>query len=220
MKKLKFVAMMLAGISLLGFNSCLNSDSGDDYVPLTNSEKTTCYLQVQGFHRGKVVYPTELSGSTISKSDTTDCTFYISRELKDTSYVYTVNIENLPIKALAACMSTGEIKTAMENAENINLNGEIDFYSTSPVAWLINPTTPEFTLTYGGATHKIQIPFLINNAYSMGAYGTVTSGSGTSTTSKKQIQMQIIAARIYVDEKETTYMNGNYMQFFFYADAL
>lgn len=219
MKKLKFIAMMLMSISLLGFNSCLGNDD-DDYVPLTNAEKGMCYLQVQGNHYGDVIFATGgTSSSTTVNTDTLDCTFSIGRALKDTAYVYTLNIYDLPVRALAYNMSAGDCKEAMENAPDQDLECEIDFYSVSPVAWLINPITPEFTLTYGGQTHKIQVVFFVNSTYSIGAYGTVSSGSGTSSSSKKQIQMQILAAYIYVDGQQTSLLNS-YTQFYFVADAI
>ncbi len=211
MKKLKFITMALLGLSLIGFNSCLGDDDDDeDVYYLTSSEKATCYSQVQGYHSGSMVYATDYESST---TDTTTCTINITGEIEGSEYVYKMYIYGFPIKALAYNMSDGDCKTAMEEAENVLLETTIDFYSTSPVSWFINPVAPEFTLEYGGTTHTIQVPFIQNNYYSIGAYGTVST---TSSTTIKQIQMRIFAAAIYVDGEQTSLLD-DYTQFYFEA---
>ena len=211
MKKLRFIAMMLFGISLLGFNSCLNNDDDED-TSLTSDEKYSCYMQVYGYHTGCVIFA---SDNTSSSTDTAVCSFNFSRTVQDSSYVYKMTIYGLPIRTLAYNMSSSDCKTAMEEAEDITLECTIDFYSTSPVAWIINPVTPEFELEYGGTTHTIQVPFFVNSYYSIGAYGTVST---TSSTTVKQIQMQVLAAYIYVDGSQTSLLNS-YTQFYFEANV-
>ncbi len=211
MKKMKFITMAVLGLSLLGFSSC-NDDDDNNY--LTSADKTTCYMQVQGNHDGSVIYVTGSSSSTTT-TDTTTCSFNITRTFQDDDYVYKMYIYDLPIKALAYNMNDGDCKTAMEEAENITLECTIDFYNMSPVSWLINPVTPEFTLEYGGATHKIQVPFILYSYYSIGAYGTV---SNSSSPDVKQIRMQILAAAIYVDGQETSLLKS-YTNFYFMGNV-
>jgi hypothetical protein len=79
----------------------------------------------------------------------------------------------------------------------------------SPITFLLNPVSPSYQLTYGGATHKVQVAFYINNYSSYGFYD----------TSKKMMEFQLVEGAIFVDGQQTSYL-GNGVSFVFTGTKL
>lgn len=179
MKRLNLIGFAVACLIAGGvFTSCLeDEDSG-----LTPAEQQSAYLQVKGDYNGKMVYSKQKEDKSAYVNDTIPMSWSINTDS-------TIIVKQFPSTLLAANISDENIKTAMAACDPVDIKCYTGYYSLSPVGFLVNPTSPTYTLTYGGATHKVQVAFYVNNRY---VYGVYTPASGL-------LQIQLIEAGIYVD---------------------
>lgn len=189
MNKIKFLSFLVGCLAVFSFSAC-NDD--DDDNGLTPAEKQQCFSIVGGSYSGQMIYYNENKDNV---NDVTD-TISIAWNIRSDS---TMTIYDFPVSLLAQHVSNDQLKEALENASPINIDCVIDFASVSPVAFFVSPITPSLTLTYGGQQHRVQVVFYVNNSYSFGQYA----------PSNKILQMQIIAAAIWVDGVQTTYLSNS-----------
>lgn len=185
--KLFSVACCVAAMSL---TSCIGDDSSD-YKPLTKNDIAMCLNAVRGTHQGKCIYlaPT---AKDINNTDTVDISWTITTDS-------TMTIHDFPVKLLAQnidSISGKEVRNALLNAGESDIECYIGFTALSPIQWLINPKSPEINITTSDGNHKIQIAFWGNHSYSSGAYSTTT----------KEMSMEIIEGLIFMDGKTTSYL--------------
>lgn len=174
--------MLLCGLSALVLTSCLNDD---DNTGLTPEEVRTAYQLVKGSHSGKVIFSAANPNNTKDTTDTLAVTWNV---LTDSTMV----IHNLPISKIAANVTDADLKSAIAALPDQDVDCFIGFTVVSPVTFLINPSLVEYpALSYGGARHKVQIGFYINNTNSFGMYN-ATSGN---------MIMQVAVGGFYVDGK-------------------
>lgn len=195
MKSIKILSAVLLCAITLGFTSCMNDD--DNNNSLTPAEVSQCYNAVKGTYTGKLIYPSVNPNNTKDTADTLAANWTINTDS-------TMIIRNFPPKVLASAITNTEIKEALEKEAPKDLNCYIGFVRVSPVTFLINVQAPEYTLTYGGKEHKAKIVFYGNSSYSFGVY----------TAAKNTFEMQIIEARLYIDDNPTSYIN-NGVAFYF-----
>lgn len=180
---MKLLSSMFAimAVAITFFASCSDSDSSRS---LTKEEIHSCYLSIAGAHTGELLFLKNSgeTSSTTQKVDTLDITWTVTTDS-------TMTIHRFPVSALTENITVDEIKTAMELQMAQSLECKIGFVGTSPVTFLINPTTLTYNVTYGGAEHKLQFVFYVDNYYSWGSY----------TTASKAMQMQIVLASVYED---------------------
>ena len=187
MKTLKAIAFMVCCI-LIGstLTSCLNNN--DDNTGLTKEQQKSAYLQVKGDYNGKLVYSKLLSDSKYT-NDTLDISWSLDTDS-------TLQIKKFPSSVLAQNITNGSIKKTMTASDSVDIKCYTGFYSLSPVAFVVNPLSVTYNLTYDGAAHKVQVVFYVNNSYSFGVYQPTTS----------TLTMQIVEAGIFVDGKLQTGM--------------
>ncbi len=186
MKKLKFIAFVI-GCLFIGtaLTSCLNNN--DDNTGLTKEQQKSAYLQVKGDYAGKIVYSKLLSDSKYA-NDTLDISWSIDTDS-------TMLIKKFPSTLLAQNITNESIKTAMAACDPVDIKCYTGYYSLSPVAFVVNPTSVTYNLSYDGTSHKVQVVFYVNNTYSFGSYQPLTT----------TLQIQIVEAGVYVDG---TYQSG------------
>lgn len=186
MKKLKAIALMVCCL-LIGstLTSCLNND--DENTGLTKEQQKSAYLQVKGDYTGKLVYSKLFSDSKYA-NDTLDISWSLDTDS-------TLQIKKFPSSVLAQNITNASIKTAMTASDPVDITCYTGYYSLSPVAFVVNPLSVTYNLTYDGIAHKVQVVFYVNNTYSFGAYQPTTS----------TLSIQIVEAGVYVDG---TYLTG------------
>jgi len=175
----------LAAMSMI-FTSC-NKDDGNG--KLTPEEKKAAFEAVKGNYTGKLIYAATNPKNPKDLTDTISTSWSI---LTDS----TMKISQIPASVLAENITNADVKAELAKQDPQDINCSISFVSISPITFLINPASPTYTFAYGGKSHKVQMAFYVNNAYSFGALNT-----------KNALQMQIVEGAIYVDDAETQYLN-------------
>lgn len=184
MKNLKFLSLTLGILAIAGVTLTSCDDDDDNNRGLTPQEVQTAFSTVRGAYNGKAIYS---ATNPNDPKDVTD-TVTVSWEI-DTDSMMTIH--NFPVSAIGNSVADTVASKALLAAGSRDLQCYIGFINLSPITFLVNPIAPEFTLTYGGASHKIQIPFYVNNYYSYGQY------------SSGKMVMQVVAAAIYVDGNDS-----------------
>ena len=189
MKKLTFVTMAccLAAMSLT--TSCLN-DSDDTRKDMTPTEIAYCLNTVKGTYNGNLIY---VAKNIKDVNDNTD-TLQISWSIINDS---TMRISKVPTHLLAENITDDKLKAALAEQPYQDIECRIGFINSNPVQYLINPTSPSYTVNFEGADHKIQPAFYINSTNSFGSYN----------STKKELYMQIVEGAIFMDGKQTSYLN-------------
>lgn len=168
MKKIKLFSIVAAFVAAFAFTSC---NTGDDYQPLTQAEKQTCYLKTSGSRMSKLAYMsdenvTEKDGKK-EYEDTLDVSTSIHGDGKDT--VMTVN--NFPVKIFARYIpenvDTKDLKEALKKYEMpVSFKSVVYYYTVTPVLqFLLFPETMTVNLEYGGTTHKVNFYCYANGYY-------------------------------------------------------
>lgn len=182
MKKNQFKTILFCCLAALLFTSCNN----DDDSGLTPEQKVAAFGMVKGPHTGSMFYSAENPNDPKDLVDTLAINWTIRTDS-------TMTISQFRASVIAESVTDTDLKEALENAEPRDLDCKIDFFSLNPVAFYINPITPSYQLTYGGATHQVQIAFYVNSYVSQGNY----------QPSTQMMSMQIVAGGIFVDGKQT-----------------
>lgn len=185
MKILKYLGVVFCCVAALSLTAC-NDD--DEQKSLTKEDVANCFLTVKGNYSGKLMYYTGEKKNDKFVKDSVLSTWSIQSDS-------VLTIDKFPSKALAAFVSDSTVKKALEAAPAQDLKCRIGFVQTSPVAFIANPITPTFNLNYGGADHKVQVVFYINNTASYGVY----SAAGKAMT------IQLIEGPLFIDGKQTSY---------------
>lgn len=185
MNKLKFMSLLVGCLAAVSLTSC--NDDDDSYRSLTKEEKAQCYQTVRGNYSGKLVYATGETKNGKTVTDTIDAAWSVQTDS-------TLIIRQLPTRLLALHVTNTELKHALETAPAQDLVCRVNYTQTSPIGFLLNPVTPSYDLTFGGASHKVQVPFYTNVSQSFGLY----------SSDKKMLQLQVIEGGIYIDSKQSS----------------
>jgi hypothetical protein len=170
--------------------SCLSGDDdSDSNQGLSKAEVAQCFLTIGGNYTGDLLYLATSPDGT-ERVDTLAGSWYIPTDS-------TLIINEFPGKVLAEGVSYPALKEALAEAPNQMLKCWIGFVETSPIQFLVNPSVLEYHLHYDGNDHKVQIVFYTYNTYSFGYYD----------ASLNELMVKIIYATLYVDGKETSYLN-------------
>lgn len=162
MKKSKIFILLMCVMASFALTSCLDDDD-DDYKELTAAEKAQAYSTIRGTYQGKLVCRWMRSGASEVQEDSTDISWYFE---SDSTFI----VSNVPVSYLSKCVTDNVIKTALEEQGTVDLKCHYDFFQLSPIAFLINPETVSFDLSYNGAVHKVSLVFMVNYGYSTGYY--------------------------------------------------
>lgn len=196
MKKIRRFAALVAGlvVAAMAITSC----NDDSYVrELTPQEKQTAFYTVRGTHMGIMVYLQNL-GNYQTKQDTVNVSWTIDTDS-------TMIIHDFPTAPFAEFVSDNELKQALLEQPTQDVKCKISFYSASPIWFYIGPDAPTYTLTYGGATHKVQLAFYINTN-SLAYYDVVS----------RNMQMQLLGGGIYEDDVyKSNYLTTTNIPIFF-----
>ena len=184
MKKLSIISVFVCCLAALCLTSCNNDDSPRGLTP---EEVKTAFLTVKGSYEGDLIYEKK-SDKAVKPGKADLDTLKTSWQIDTDS---TLTIKAFPTKLLAARITDKALSEALTAQADVDLKCYIGFYSLTPVSFIINPIAPSYNVKYDGKDHKIQIAFNVNSPYSFGAYN----------STKKQLQMQIVEAAIYVDGK-------------------
>lgn len=181
MKRLKFLSFILCAFAALAFTSCLSDD--DDDTRLTPEQIRQCYTMTAGTHQGRMYYREDQSSDNAGKTDTVNVQWSINSDS-------TMVLQNIPSAALAAGIRDANVKAAVGSSPSVDIPCFIGFFTQNPIKWLINPQTVTFTnVSYGGASHKVDVVFYVQTYYSYGEYNASTGNMG----------IQIVVAAAYLD---------------------
>ncbi|WP_288919625.1 DUF4840 domain-containing protein [uncultured Prevotella sp.] len=190
MKKLKLISLMLVCLAAVSvtFTSC--NDDDDNVRTLTPEERAAAFNQVRGTHSGYLYYNKVDASTSKTSLDSVAISWTIASDS-------VMTIKDFPISVIGKYVSDTAVSKAFSQLPPQDMKCYIGFTNVSPVAFLINPVTPQVQLTYGGATHKVLVPFYVNTAYS---YGQINS--------QNKLRLQIIAGGIFADGTQTGWLTG------------
>lgn len=183
MKTFKIFSIMMCALAALSLSSCIGDDDDNDNR-LTPQQVEQAFQQARGSYTGKMyyAYPDQKSSKRLTDSVATSWTL-------DTDS--TMTIHNFSLKGVAKNINDSALAKVFSEAPVQSMRCNIGFIRLSPVQFLINPTTVTLDgVEYNGGAHKVQAVFYANNLYSFGEY-----------TSAGAIQMQIVFAGIFIDDK-------------------
>lgn len=193
-----FFSILLGCLTALCVTSCLGSDddANNSSKGLSKAEIAQCYLTVGGNYSGDLLYFSKSDDGLFEEVDTLNGAWYIPTDS-------TLFITDFPSEVLAENVIYSELKDALADAPDQIVKCRIRFVETSPVQFLINPYTLEYTLHYGGGDHKVQVVFYNENIYSFGILN----------AESRELMLKIIPAYLYVDGKQTNYLTQSQIIF-------
>lgn len=193
-----FFSILLGCLTALCVTSCLGSDddANNSSKGLSKAEIAQCYLTVGGNYSGDLLYFSKSEDGLYEEVDTLNGAWYIPTDS-------TLFITDFPSEVLAENVIYSELKDALADAPDQIVKCRIRFVETSPVQFLINPYTLEYTLHYGGGDHKVQVVFYNENIYSFGILN----------AESRELMLKIIPAYLYVDGKQTNYLTQSQIIF-------
>ena len=193
-----FFSILLGCLTALCVTSCLGSDddANNSSKGLSKAEIAQCYLTVGGNYSGDLLYFSKSEDGLYEEVDTLNGAWYIPTDS-------TLFITDFPSEVLAENVIYSELKEALADAPDQIVKCRIRFVETSPVQFLVNPYTLEYTLHYGGGDHKVQVVFYNENIYSFGILN----------AESRELMLKIIPAYLYVDGKQTNYLTQSQIIF-------
>ena len=178
-------ASLLAAVSL---TSCLKDNDTSD-SGLTPAEIEYCATVVKGNYSGLLIYSAKNIKDVTDVTDTVAVSWTITNDS-------TLTIHKFPSRLLAEQISDENLKSAIAEAPDQDINCRIGFITNNPIQWLINPAALCYKVQFEGAEHVVYVRFYINRTYSFGRYN----------ASAKNVVMQIVESDIVMDGKETGYL--------------
>ena len=193
-----FFSILLGCLTALCVTSCLGSDddANNSSKGLSKAEIAQCYLTVGGNYSGDLLYFSKSDDGLYEEVDTLNGAWYIPTDS-------TLFITDFPSEVLAENVIYSELKDALADAPDQIVKCRIRFVETSPVQFLVNPYTLEYTLHYGGGDHKVQVVFYNENIYSFGILN----------AESRELMLKIIPAYLYVDGMQTNYLTQSQIIF-------
>ena len=193
-----FFSILLGCLTALCVTSCLGSDddANNSSKGLSKAEIAQCYLTVGGNYSGDLLYFSKSEDGLYEEVDTLNGAWYIPTDS-------TLFITDFPSEVLAENVIYSELRDALADAPDQIVKCRIRFVETSPVQFLVNPYTLEYMLHYGGGDHKVQVVFYNENIYSFGILN----------AESRELMLKIIPAYLYVDGKQTNYLNQSQIIF-------
>ncbi len=193
-----FFSILLGCLTALCITSCLGSDddANNSSKGLSKAEIAQCYLTVGGNYSGDLLYFSKSDDGLYEEVDTLNGAWYIPTDS-------TLFITDFPSEVLAENVIYSELKEALADAPDQIVKCRIRFVETSPVQFLVNPYTLEYTLHYGGGDHKVQVVFYNENIYSFGILN----------AESRELMLKIISAYLYVDGMQTNYLTQSQIIF-------
>jgi hypothetical protein len=193
-----FFSILLGCLTALCVTSCLGSDddANNSSKGLSKAEIAQCYLTVGGNYSGDLLYFSKSEDGLYEEVDTLNGAWYIPTDS-------TLFITDFPSEVLAENVIYSELKDALADAPDQIVKCRIRFVETSPVQFLVNPYTLEYTLHYGGGDHKVQVVFYNENIYSFGILN----------AESRELMLKIIPAYLYVDGMQTNYLTQSQIIF-------
>ena len=136
-----FFSILLGCLTALCITSCLGSDddANNSSKGLSKAEIAQCYLTVGGNYSGDLLYFSKSDDGLYEEVDTLNGAWYIPTDS-------TLFITDFPSEVLAENVIYSELKEALADAPDQIVKCRIRFVETSPVQFLVNPYTLEYTV--------------------------------------------------------------------------
>lgn len=187
------------------FTAC-TGDSDDNSIDPTTYKS---YLNnISGNYIGKMVFyktPKNSSSTTLEKYDSISyANWKMSADSTITFYNFPVSkVDSVINVSNSSSESTKQLFEALKNCPPTTLKAfygipSKSYISSTYIAFIVNPTTIELTLNYGGASHKVYLVFTAG--YYMGMW----------LSSNKTTQIQAVLSGVYVDST-TTPLSSDYI---------
>ncbi len=183
MKKFRLIPAILCGFMFLSLTSCM--DEGDEYKAPTKEEIAVEFQKIKGNHEGEITYQKKVEGTT---SMTTTATRKIEWSINSSTELV---IKDFPSDLLAMHITEEELSKALAAMPAKDLKCTMGWYSTEPIVFLLNPSTPEYNVVTSDRVQKVQLAFYINTPYSFGQYNAASD----------EMTLQIIMGGVYVNDQ-------------------
>ncbi len=180
MKTIKLFTALLACVASMAFISCNSFD--DEANQITPAQVEAAFQQIKGDYAGVLIYLNPNAATAADQNDSINVNWQINTDS-------TLVIKNFPSTPVSLYINDTDMAKAIAAEPTQELKAYYGFYNVTNIGFLINPLGATYNVTYGGATHKVQVLFYTNNQYSFGLY----------EPTKKLMQLQLFAAGIYVD---------------------
>ena len=175
MKATKFLSVLFCGLTALCVTSCINDDDDNEkIVPLTKEQVAQCYQMIKGNYTGHLVFSVKNAATSQNGVDSVATSWSVINDS-------TITVDKFPAKLIADVVTNTNMKEALAKADPQTLTCYYGFISNSPIQFLVNPMTLNYTL---------------NSPYSFGAYD----------YQKTIMEMQLLVGAVYEDGKTTTYL--------------
>lgn len=207
MKKITLFSILAAFMAAFAFTSCnTGSDSGTSYLTKEQQDSYQSAMSLGSYDNMKLLWEKKNDADVKNQTDSVDTYCSVSM-YKDSTIV----LNNFPVSALAEHISNKDLSEAVAKEPNraIKCKYMVLPSSTQTMAYFwACPEVLTLNLTYGEATHKVQFVFSYN-AYYAGA---------CTLTGTRQMAFQFLLYQIWVDDKQTSYINNtvtssNYVNF-------
>lgn len=184
MKYLKFITMAMCCVAAMVFTSCNSDDDGPS--ALSKQEFQQTFNMVKGSYEGKLYWPVVNDTTGQTKADSTSITWEVSRDSS-------LTIHNFPTKLLGNYVTDSVVKKAIQEQKPTDITCQVVYTQVTPPTFILSPVTPQFSVTYGGASHKIAVPFWAGGYYSYGGY----------TAQSRRCSFIITEAAVFIDGKDS-----------------
>ena len=197
MKRFGFFWMMAACIATAALSSCIDTSDETKEVgyTLTEAQQKQCSLAVMGNYEGQLLY---LKTAAAEKPDT------LKQQTWSIANDTVLTIHDFPLSTLAGYANSEKVKTALEEAEPIDIEAHLYYQQLTPSIGFYVAGQPSYlTLHIDDTTTRALLVFYISYAgyYSSGAYW----------AEARQMQMQLLVAGVYADGSSSSMLTGSPM---------
>lgn len=189
MKYLKFITMAMCCVAAMVFTSCNSDDDGPSQ--LSKQEFQQVENMVKGNYEGQLYWPVKNDTTGQAKADSTAISWEVGTDS-------VLTIHDFPTKLLGNYVTDSVVKKAIQRQEPADLTCRIVYTQVDQPSFTISPLTPQFSATYGGASHELAFPFWAGGYYSYGGY----------TASNRTMSFVITEAAVYIDGKDSHMLPG------------
>lgn len=198
MKKITLLSIMAAMFAALSFTSC-NTGDDNSYTPLTKEQQTSYQRSMAGSYGNMMLtYQKKNSADVNNQKDSVETYCQVSMYGDST-----MTIANFPVAAMAEHITNADLKAAIAEQQPATLRCKfvVQPQSTSTIAYIYAcPEKLSMNLTYGSDAKAHTVDFYFS-------YSPYTLGVCDWTN--HQICFQFYLAYIYVDGKQTSYLQNS-----------
>ena len=148
--KTKMWAMACLAVASMSLSSCLNGNNNEEDLFGTPAERYQTFLTMKGNYVGKLYFPKGVDRDDHFESDSIAAMHW--RIINDS----TMEIYNVPPKALTTFVSDAALKTAINASAPMTLKCKVLFTKPQYKMFFAGPKPTEQPILLSGASHKVK----------------------------------------------------------------